>query len=225
KEGFKAPITVRMLWNPPGISAPGTVSIPEGKDEVVYQLTANGDASPNTWKIAVRGETDAGGGPIYTSSALTPITVAPPYFKMKMEMASTEQGKPTELFCKLEVTKKWQGKAKVTVFGMPAKTSTVEKEISADDKELRFPVTTAPDSPTGKHQNLFCQAIIMENGNPIPHTVAQGGVLRIDPPPPAPPPAVVAKNEPPPPPKPAAPAAPKPLSRLEQLRQQQAGGK
>ncbi len=227
KEGFKAPITVRMLWSPPGISAPGTVAIPEGKDEVDYQLTCSGDAPVNTWKIAVRGETDAGGGPIFTSSALIPLTVAPPYLRMKMEMASTEQGKPTELFCKLEVTKKWEGPAKVTVFGLPAKTSTVEKEIQAGDTEIRFPVTTAPDSPTGKHQNLFCQAIVMEKGVPIPHTIGQGGVIRIDPPPPAPPPAaaVVAKNEPAPAPKPEAPAAPKPLSRLEQLRQQQAGGK
>lgn len=224
KEGFKAAITVRMLWNPPGISAPGTIAIPENQNEADYQITCNGDAPANTWKIAVRGETDAGQGPIYCSSALTPITVAPPYFTMKMEMASTEQGKPTELFCKLEVKKPWQGKAKVNVLGLPAKTSTKEMEIGAEDKELRFPVTTAPDSPTGKHQNLFCQALIMENGVPIPHTIGQGGVIRIDPPPPAPPPAAVAKTDAPPPPKQEAPAAPKPLSRLEQLRQQ-AGGK
>jgi hypothetical protein len=226
KEGFKAPITVRMLWNPPGISAPGTVAIPEGQNEIDYQLTCTGDAPLNTWKIAVRGETDAGAGPIYTSSALTPITVAAPYLTMKMEMASAEQGKPTELFCKLEVTKKWQGPAKVTVFGLPAKTSTVEKEITAEDKEVRFPVTTAADAPAGKHQPLFCQAIILENGVPIPHTIGQGGVIRIDPPPPAPPPAAaaVAANTPPPAAAPAAPAE-KPLSRLEQLRQQQAGKK
>ena len=225
KEGFKAAITVRMLWNPPGISAPGTIAIPEGQLEADYQITCNGDAPPNTWKIAVRGETDAGQGPIYCSSALTAITVAPPYFTMKMEMASAEQGKPTELFCKLEVKKPWQGKAKVTVFGLPAKTSSTELEIGAEDKELRFPVTTAADAPVGKHQNLFCQAIVLENGVPIPHTIGQGGVIRIDPPPPAPPPATVAKAEAPPPPKPEVPAAPKPLSRLEQLRQQQAGGK
>ncbi len=226
KEGFKAAITVRMLWNPPGISAPGTIAIPENQSEADYQITCDGGAPANTWKIAVRGETDAGQGAIYCSSALTPITVAPPYFTMKMEMASTEQGKPTELFCKLEVKKPWQGKAKVNVFGLPAKTSTKEMEIGAEDKELRFPVTTAADSPVGKHQNLFCQAIVMENGVPIPHTIGQGGVIRIDPPPPAPPPAAVAKTEAPKPAAaPAAPAAPKPLSRLEQLRQQQANGK
>ena len=222
KEGFKAPITVRMLWNPPGISAPGTVAIPEGQNEIDYQLTCSGDAAANTWKIAVRGESDAGTGPIYTSSALTPITVAPPFLTMKMEMASIEQGKQGELFCKLEVAKPWEGKAKLTVFGLPAKTSTTELEISATDKEIRFPVTTAADSPVGKHQNLFCQAIITENGIPIPHTIGQGGIVRIDPPPPAPPPAAVAAAPAATPaPEAAAPAA-KPLSRLEQLRQQAA---
>ncbi len=54
KDGFKAPITVRMLWNPPGISAPGTVAIPEGQLEIDYQLTCSGDAPANTWKIAAR---------------------------------------------------------------------------------------------------------------------------------------------------------------------------
>ncbi len=141
---------------------------------------------------------------------------------MKMEMASIEQGKQGELFCKLEVAKPWEGKAKLTVFGLPAKTSTTELEISATDKEIRFPVTTAADSPVGKHQNLFCQAIITENGVPIPHTIGQGGIVRIDPPPPAPPPAAVAAAPPATPaPEAAAPAA-KPLSRLEQLRQQAA---
>jgi hypothetical protein len=222
KEGFKAPITVRMLWNPPGISAPGTVAIPEGQNEIDYQLTCSGDAAASTWKIAVRAESDAGTGPIYTSSSLTPITVAPPFLTMKMEMASIEQGKQGELFCKLEVAKPWEGKAKLTVFGLPAKTSTTELEISATDKEIRFPVTTAADSPVGKHQNLFCQAIITENGVPIPHTIGQGGIVRIDPPPPAPPPAAVAAAPAAAPaPEAAAPAA-KPLSRLEQLRQQAA---
>ena len=141
---------------------------------------------------------------------------------MKMEMGATEVGKPGEIFCTLEVAKTFTGSAKVNLYGLPAKVTTIEKEITAADKEIRFPVTTAADSPTGKHQNLFCQAIIMENGSPIPHTIGQGGVFRVDPPPPAPavppPAAPELATAPTPPPPPAA----KPLSRLEQLRQQQA---
>ena len=220
-EGFKAPITVRMMWNPPGISSPGTVDIPEGQTEVTYQLTANGDAPAKTWRLTVLGEAGVNGGTIYNAAPFTELAVAPPYLTMKMEMGATEQGKSGEIFCSLEVAKTFTGSAKVTLYGLPAKVTTIQKEITAADKDLRFPVTTVADSPAGKHQNLFCQAIIMENGMPIPHTIGQGGVFRVDTPPPAPvapPPAAaeVAKAEPPP------PAAAKPLSRLEQLRQQQA---
>lgn len=219
REGFKAPITVRMMWNPPGISSPGTISIPEGQSDGVYQITARGDAPAQAWKLSVLGESDAGTGPIYNAAPFTEVTVSPPYFTMKMEMGAAEQGKPGEIFCALEVAKSFTGPAKVTLYGLPAKVTTVEKEFTSTDKELRFPVTTAADSPAGKHQNLFCQAIILENGSPIPHTIGQGGVFRIDPPPPAPaqPAAAVAQVAPAPVETPA-----KPLSRLEQLRQEAA---
>ncbi len=221
-EGFKAPITVRLMWNPPGISSPGTIEIPAEQTEATYQLTASGDAPAKAWRLTMLGETTLNGGTIFNAAPFAELTVAPPYLTMKMEMGAAEQGKPGEMFCTLEVAKSFTGPAKINLFGLPAKVSTIEKTFTAADKEIRFPITTAPDSPAGKHQNLFCQAIIMENGTPIPHTIGQGGVFRIDPPPPAPPPAAaapaeVAKVETPPPP----PSA-KPLSRLEQLRQQQA---
>jgi hypothetical protein len=226
KEGFKAPITVRILWNPPGISSPGQVAIPENATECIYQLNCAGGAEAKTWKIAFTGDSDAGQGPISASTPLQDLSVAPPYLSMKMEMGAVEQGKQGELLCKLEHAKPFQGKAKVTLYGLPAKATTVEKEIAAGETELRFPITTAPDTPAGKHQNLFCSCIVMENGVPVPHIIGQGGILRVDPPPPAPPPAPAAQPQPaavaqtPAPPPPAA----KPLSRLEQLRQQQAGG-
>ncbi len=223
---FKAPITVRLMWNPPGITSPGTIDIPEGQTEATYQLTATGDAPAKSWRLTVLGESGVNGGVIYNAAPFTELTVAPPYLTMKMEMGATEQGKPGEIFCSLEVAKPFTGPAKITLYGLPAKVTTIQKEFLATDKDVRFPVTTLPDSPTGKHQNLFCQAIIMENGSPIPHTIAQGGVFRVDPPPPAPatpPPAAapeVAKTDAPP-----APPAAKPLSRLEQLRQKQQAAK
>ena len=219
-EGFKAPITVRMMWNPPGITSPGTIDIPEGQTEATYQLTAKGDAAAKTWLITVLGETAINGGTIFNAAPFTDISIAPPYLTMKMEMGATELGKPGEIFCTIEVAKTFTGPDKINLFGLPAKVSTIEKEITATEKEVRFPVTTLPDSPVGKHQNLFCQAIIMENGSPIPHIIGGGGVFRVDAPPPAPAttnpaaPAVAQAAAP-------APAA-KPLSRLEQLRQQQA---
>ena len=221
-EGFKAPITVRMMWNPPGISSPGTIDIPEGQSEGTYQLTAKGDAAARAWPITVLGETAINGGTVFNAAPFTEITIAPPYLTMKMEMGATEQGKPGEIFCTIEVAKTFTGPAKINLFGLPAKVTTIEKEFTATDKEVRFPVTTQTDSPVGKHQNLFCQAVIMENGFPIPHTIGGGGVFRVDAPPPAaavtaPAAPILAQAG-----APAAPPALKPLSRLEQLRQQQA---
>jgi len=69
-----------------------------------------------------------------------------------------------------------------------------------------------PQSPVGQHKTLFCSVVIQKDGEPITHTVGSGGVLRID----APKPVVAAKTD--------APVKPpeKRLSRLEQLRKEQA---
>ena len=105
---------------------------------------------------------------------------------MKIEMAAIEQGKPGEVLCKIEVSKPFEGKAKITLNGLPAKAETKELEFTKDEKELHFPITTAADTPAGKHKQLFCYLEIPEAGTMIPHNVGHGGVIRIDPPPPAP---------------------------------------
>ncbi len=218
KEGFDAPITLRMMWKPPGIGCSNTISIPKGKSEAVYTLNANGGAQTRTWHVAVLGESDAGKGQVLASSALTPLTVEPPYVGLKIEMAAVEQGKDSVVLCKLDHKKPFEGPAKIRLYGLPAKVECPVKEITKDDKELTFAIKTAKDTPKGQHKNLFCHVEIPQSGVTIPHNVGHGGVLRVDPPPPP------KKNAPPPkkeePKKVAAkkPAAPKPLSRLEKLR-------
>ena len=62
KEGFKAPITVRILWLPPNVGAQPTIQIPEGQNEAIYTLNANPSAEARSWKLAFQGESDAGQG-------------------------------------------------------------------------------------------------------------------------------------------------------------------
>ena len=146
--------------------------------------------------------------------------MAPPYTTTKLAMAAIEQGKTGEVICTVAHLKPFEGKAKIQLFGLPAKTTTTEQEITKDTKEIRFPITTAPDSPKGQHKNLFCHIEIPASGTSIPHNTGHGGVLRIDPPPPAPKKPAPKKDVPK---KVAAapkPAAAKPLSRLEKLRQE-----
>lgn len=227
KEGFTKAITLRNLWNPPGIGSQPTIAIPEGKNEAIYTLNANGAAALTTWHLAIMGESDAGGGQILASSDFVPLTIAEPYLGMKIEMAAVEQGKAGVVLCKLEHAKPFEGTAKVQLFGLPGKVTAKQMDITKDTKELRFEVTSAPDSPKGQHKNLFAHVAIPGNGAAIPHNIGHGGVIRIDPPPkkPAAPKPAPAKPAAKKPAEVAKAAAPKPLSRLEKLRQEAAAQK
>ena len=221
QEGYNDAITVRFLWSPPGIGAPVTMQIPAGQSEVNYEINANGDAAIAEWKVCMLAEATTPKGPVLVSSQLVPLKVAEPYLTMSLSLAATEQGKPTVMSGKVEVQHEFAGNATAELIGLPAGVTTPPVQFNKDQTELNFPLTVAADAPVGKHNNVFCRVTIPENNATILHQVAQGGTLRIDKP--TTPPPAVAKAAPEPP-KPADPAAPqpKPLSRLEQLRQQSA---
>ena len=227
QDGFKAPIVVRMLWLPPNVGAQPTMTIPEGQSDLVYTLNANGDAPPGDYRLAVLGEAESGRGVVFNASALTPLTLAPAFLSVKLDLAATEQGKPAQVVAHVE----WatppvapnDGKATIRLEGLPAKCSAEPHEIAAGETQLVFDVTTAADTPVGKHTSLFVRVDVPLNGEKVTHYLGGGAILRVDPPAPPPVTAVAAAPEPPKPaePAPAAPPAapPKPLSRLEQLRQ------
>jgi hypothetical protein len=224
KEGFKAAIAVQMVYNPPGVGSAGGVSIPEGQNEALIPINANSGAPPRPWKIAVSGTATVGNGPVWVSSQLATLVIAPPYVSFQMERSAVEQGKETEVFAKVEHHTPFQGAAKVRLLGLPPRVSAPEMEITRETKDLAFKVKAEPASPPGQHKTLFCQLVIVENGEPIVHSVG-GTELRIDvplppkpnaAPPPAPPPAAAKKPEEPKPP------VERRLTRLEKLRLEQA---
>ena len=226
KEGFKAPITLRMLWNPPGVGSANEVAIPEGQTEALYPVNANGDAAIRVWKTAILAVSDAGKGPVWTSSQLASLNVSAPFLAMQIPMAAGEQGKPSAVLCKIQQLQPFDGEAQVQLVGLPPKV-TIEKNplpITKASADVTFNATLASDAPVGQHKSLFCQIIVMKDGEPIVHNVGGGGVLRIDEPPapkpnaPAPPPPVAVAAVAPAPAPVVAAAPPKPLSRLEKLR-------
>jgi hypothetical protein len=213
---YKKAISLRMVFSPPGTGAAGGVDIPAGKDEVLYPMNANGSAPLRKWKICVAGVTDEG-GELWTASDFVELDVADAYLSGKIQMAAAEQGKPAQVFCKLDQKIKFDGKAKVQLIGLPAGVSAVEQEITAKDQQVILPIKVDAKSPVGNHGSLFCRVTVMKDGQEIVHNIAYGGVLRIDPPP-APPKGAVAQA---PKVQPKATANAKPLSRLEKLRQEQ----
>lgn len=229
KEGFKNAIRVFMIWKSPGVSCLGEQTIPEGQNECVFNLDANGAVGDGKWNYTVMGEVDAGNGRVYNASPFTEVSTTTAYLTAPaIPLVAVEQGKETVMIAKLEHVKPFEGKAKAQVLGVPDTIEIEPAEITKETKEVAFKVKTTDKSPVGKQGNLFVRVDVPVAGGTTAHRVAMGSILRIDAPrkaAPAPAAPVVAANKPKEEPKPAAPAAPKPLSRLEQLRQEAAGGK
>jgi hypothetical protein len=220
KAGFTGPITVYPLWNPPGTSSASAVTIPEKQNETVLPMNAAGNAAPRKWKTAVLASATVGNGPVWVSSQLATIEVAPPFVNFAMERTASEQGKDTELFCKVQLVAPFEGKAKVKLIGLPPNVTTTDLEIDKATKEFGFKLTVPKTAPAGQHRNLFCQVLLTHNGEPV---LASTGYseLRID----VPIPPKVALTPPPmPTPMPmVTPTKPpeKRLTRLEKLRLEQ----
>jgi hypothetical protein len=219
QEGYEKKITVRLLWSPPGISNPATMTFNEKDTELLYELNANANAELGKWKLTMMAESDTDKGKVVTATPFTEIAVEEPFVTMKMSMGNVNQGQKGELVAELEQLRPFEGQADVQIFGLPPKSESQVMKITKDQADLHFPITAADDTPVGQHKNLFCTLVIMQNGEPITHRVGMGGILRVDPKPkapatPAPAPAADPNKAA------VATAAPpsKPLSRLEQLR-------
>jgi hypothetical protein len=181
KAGFSGPITIRMLFNPPGTTAGTQATIAANKDEATLPINASGGAAIKSWKVAVLGSADIKGA-VWVSTQLAKLQIAEPFLAAKFDMASIEQGKSGKIVCKLEQKSKFEGKAKIELRGLPAGVTAnpASKEITASDTEVSFDLTTSAKSPPGQHKNLLCQVTIMKDGEPVIQNVGQGGILRID---------------------------------------------
>ena len=92
KPGFKAAIAVYLPWNPPGVGSAGGVVIPEGKDEAVIPMNADGGAELRTWSIVVNGASGVASGPIMVSSQLARLTIAPPFVESGLPVGERGTG-------------------------------------------------------------------------------------------------------------------------------------
>jgi hypothetical protein len=215
-EGFDGPISVRMLYNPAGVSSSGAISIPQGKNEVVLPLTANGSAVMLAYKIAVLGRATVGDGQIEVSSQLADLTITDRLFDFAFERAAVELGQTTDMVVNITQKTPFDGPATIKVVGLPKGITAEAKDITKDSKQLLVQLTAAADAPVGSHKTIACQVTVTQHGEPILHCM-YGGQLRVNKPlPPKKTGAAKPKSKPA---TPAVAAKPKPLSRLEQLRQ------
>lgn len=220
-EGFAAAIECRMLWNPPGISSAGSVTINPDQTAVDYPISTSGDAPLAHRPLCIIARADTGRGEIWTSTNLVDLEITEPYVGGSIQMTAVERSQTARILVTLAQHKPFEGPATLQLLNLPAHAKAEPLQITAESPDAVFEVATTPQTPVGTSNNLFCQLVITQAGAPITHQFGHGGVLRVDAPRVA---AAESKPEPQPPPE-AAKEQPKPLSRLEQLRQQAANGK
>jgi hypothetical protein len=180
-QGFDEPISVKMLWSPPGITSLPDITIPKGSNAAIYTLNAKADADPRAWKFAVIGSAPVNGGPLFVSSALTPLEVAGPYLKAKIDTSACQPGQSTNIVVKLEQKIPFEGKATIKLLGLPEKVVVPEKQITKNDTEVVFPVKVDPACPVGSSKNVFCSIVVRKGNDSIPHTAGAGGIFRVVP--------------------------------------------
>jgi hypothetical protein len=238
KPGFTAPIAVSLPWNPPGIASKGGVVIAENQTEAIIPINAAGGAELKTWRILVNGTytqpppaSPTGtpraqqqrrgnrGGRLVVSSEFARLTVAPRFLTLEFQAASVEQGKEVDLVVNVNKSTDFPGAAKLTLIGLPSKATTEPVTVTSSDTKVVFHVKIDPKTPPGESKNLFCQAVITKDGEPIVHNLGTGR-LRVDAPLPGMKPVLPAAGATPASEATAKADAKRSLTRLEKLRQQ-----
>jgi hypothetical protein len=215
--GFDKPINVRLLTAPPGIGA-SPVTMPGDQSTVQMSITANNQAAIRKSPILVLASTDSGFGPVTIASEFIELDVQDALFQFKFTKTMAEQGKPADVVVGIELKRPAEGTVEVEILGLPPGTTcaTPKLALAADAKQLVFPLTIPPETRAGNYKTIVARGTVTNDKGLISQTNGNAEV-QIDVPV-APPPAPAAAA-PMPTPAPAAPTE-KPLSRLEQLRQQ-----
>jgi hypothetical protein len=123
---------------------------------------------------------DYGKGPVFISTQLIEIEVAPPFVSGSFVRTFVDQGDEGSVTLKLTQKVPFEGKAKVTVVSLPNGVTAEEREITKEDAEVRFPLKAAADAQPGQHKQLIAQFTLIKDGEPMTNSVAGGGILRVD---------------------------------------------
>jgi len=210
--GFDKPVTVEFPFRPGGVSAAPSITIPPDKTEAVYLVNADGKAATGNWPVHVLAGGDIG-GTAWVASAPVTLEVAEPFTTATLKRAACEQGQQARIVCALTHARPFEGQATARLLGLPPETTAPELTFTKDTTELVFPVTTTDKSPPGNHKSVQLELATSVGGEQA--RINAGSVeLKVMKPVGPPQPAAA----------PTAQQAAKPMSRLDQLRQQVKGG-
>lgn len=220
EQGFEGAVSLRTLYNPPGVGINNSRKIAKGNAETTIPITANGNAAIGQWPLIMVASFGTSNGTAQIATNEIMLDVQDSLFKYDFPRAAAEQGTESEIAIAMQVLGEYEGEAEVQLVGLPNGVSSPEpiQPITPESEAVRFPIVVDAKAKPGKHKTLNVQSRVKVGDEVIVQTTGTGE-LRVDEPlPEETEPAEEKKAE-----KKVEkkkPAAPKPLSRLEQLRQQ-----
>jgi hypothetical protein len=187
---YKGPIDIEVLYAPPGVGTPGTVTIPGEKkegdktipalNEGEITISGNGNAPIAKWKTVIAGTADFGKGATWFSTQLFDIEVAAPFVKGTIVRTFIDQGGDGSMTVKLDQKVEFPGKAKIALVGLPEGVTADVREITKDDTEVKFTLKATPKVQPGQHKTIFASFTLVRDGETMTNTIASGGILRVD---------------------------------------------
>ncbi len=178
-EGFDAPITVRPIYNPPGVTCRNGVTIPKGQTTANVYTTANNNAAMGPSPIVLLATASHAGKNHEVSSQLITLDIADSLFDTEFAKTSVEQGAEAELVVGIKRKREYSGATKVELVGLPAGTSSEPLDLAADASELKFKVTATEKARVGRFNTVRCRIVVTQDGELITQT-AGTGQLRVD---------------------------------------------
>ena len=177
---FNGPVGIQLLYTPPGIGQPGVVTIPEGQNEGAITISAQATAPLAKWQLCVNGSADIGKGATWISTGLVLTEIAPPFVVGTLVRTYIDQASEGTMTLKLDQKAPFEGKAKVALLGLPQGVTAEEREISKDDKEVKFTLKATAEAQVGQHKTVIATFTLLKDGEPMTNTIAGGGILRVD---------------------------------------------
>lgn len=181
QENFSAPINIRLLDNPPGITTRGRVTIPADKHEISLPATANKNAALGESRIVAIASASVGGIDYQLASPMVSLNVAEPLVAVTFPKCKVSRGQSAELVVGLECIETFDGEAKVELLGLPAGVTCEPIHVAHGATELKFEVVASEKARLGRAGGLVCKITIWQNEEPIVHMLGTGR-LRVDPP-------------------------------------------
>ncbi|MCA9134258.1 MAG: PPC domain-containing protein, partial [Planctomycetales bacterium] len=218
QEGYQERIDLRVLYNPPGCSASGSVRIEPDKSEALIPVTANASAGLGNYPITILARAKVSNANVWLASEFVDLEVADSFFDFKFVKTVAETGSSSQILVGVDVKRPPEGEVTFELLGLPAGVTSAQSVVRLEEgmTQLSFPIDVAADARVGQFKVLVIKATITRPAGTIVQTQGTGELQLAAPLPTANPVAAAAASQPTPPP---ATAAAKPLSRLEQLRQ------